>query len=153
MRVIAADFVDSLAVKMAGRYPGAAVEWVTADLTTDGPFWQSLFASGVDLILDKGCMDAFLVKPVEQRESDSDAWLNHKDDAADALAYLSYCSQALACREGIMLIVTRTKRAVTEALMLRASMTVLSWDDLQLGNGASIVRAVAMGPTASSNRP
>ena len=146
VRILAADYVTDLAERMAAKYPQPDVQWLTEDLTLEGQLWKSLYETGVDLILDKGCMDAFLVKPVELRIDDADHWLTHEDEAADAIGYLSHCAKALRCRSGSMIIVTLTRRGLTEPLLRRVGLSVLSWERLQLENASlqqpNIVRVV-----------
>ena len=146
VRILAADYVTDLAERMAAKYPQPDVEWLTEDLTLEGQLWKSLFKTGVELVLDKGCMDAFLVKPVEQRADEADHWLTHEDEAADAIRYLSHCAKALRCRSGSMIIVTLTRRDLTEPLMCAVGLSVLSWERLQLENASlqqpNIVRVI-----------
>ena len=128
LRVLAVDYVASVTERMAAKHPDAGVEWVCGDLTD----WSSFDAAelGVHLVLDKGCLDALLVKPVAERAGVTDSWLTDVDDpaAADALKYLGNCASALRRVGGRLVLVTLGRRENREPMLTKAGLEVLSWD-------------------------
>eukprot|EP01043_Picozoa_sp_COSAG02_P010033 COSAG02_NODE_346_length_24113_cov_13.213001_23_plen_299_part_00 len=60
--IVAVDYVESVVDRMRKRYPPdlTIVQWLVGDLTD----WSSFDGAdmGVNVIVDKGCLDAFLVK-------------------------------------------------------------------------------------------
>ena len=131
LRVVAVDYVESVVERMATKYAAEAVEWIAADLTIQ--FEQFLgVQAGLDLIVDKGCLDALLVKPVELRTSEDDTWVTDPEDpsAASALAYLINCSLCLQSLGGRMLLVTVGSRQNREPLMRQAGLEIISFEDM-----------------------
>eukprot|EP01051_Picozoa_sp_SAG22_P002440 SAG22_NODE_109_length_19706_cov_464.723772_5_plen_538_part_00 len=185
LRVVAVDYIESVVERMKARHGSDVVEWVVGDLTAGGGFGSFLGGGGgtssgpgsgspasavaaADLILDKGCLDAFLVKPVGQRANEADTWITDPADpaAANALAYLANCAAALAAAAaaappggkqqqqqpphggggsfgggggGRMMILTRGRRPNREPVLRQAGLTVLSWEDVA-GEATDIVR-------------
>jgi hypothetical protein len=60
--IVAVDYVESVVDRMRARYPPeqTTVQWLVGDLTNWGSFDGADMA--VNVIVDKGCLDAFLVK-------------------------------------------------------------------------------------------
>ena len=84
-RIVAADYADNATARMRRRHPDSRVAWVTGDLTAS--FAPLGCADGsAALVLDKGCLDAMLIKPVRERADMTDTWAA---SSPDALAYLA----------------------------------------------------------------
>jgi hypothetical protein len=59
--IVAVDYVDTVVDRMRERYPPdqTVVQWLVGDLTD----WSSFDGADMaNVIVDKGCLDAFLVK-------------------------------------------------------------------------------------------
>jgi hypothetical protein len=101
--------------------------------------------------IDKGGLDAFLVKPVAERERPEDTWITRVDDphASGALAYLTAAANALKKADSIqagaggvqtgersgraarLVLVTLGRREYREPLLLKAGLEILSYEKLQ----------------------
>ena len=121
-RIVAADYADNATERMRRRHPDSRVAWVTGDLTTS--FEPLGCADGsAALVLDKGCLDAMLIKPVRERADVTDTWAASSPDA------LAYLAAARACLRpaGVVLVVTLGRRAMREPLFAAAGLVVREW--------------------------
>ena len=121
-RIVAADYADNATARMRRRHPDSRVAWVTGDLTAS--FAPLGCADGsAALVLDKGCLDAMLIKPVRERADVTDTWAASSPDA------LAYLAAARACLRpaGVVLVVTLGRRAMREPLFAAAGLVVREW--------------------------
>lgn len=129
LRIVAVDYVASVVERMRATYPPdqTTVAWVVGDVTD----WSSFDCDfegeqTFHLIIDKGCLDAFLVKPVAERERPEDTWVTdiNSPHISGALAYLDSCSKALEPTKGKLLLVTLGRREYREPLLAKAGLKV-----------------------------
>eukprot|EP01052_Picozoa_sp_SAG31_P014744 SAG31_NODE_926_length_10930_cov_135.691626_11_plen_136_part_00 len=131
------------------RHGNEPVEWLFGDLTAD---FEKFLDGDIDVVLDKGCLDAMLVKPVERRANETDTWLIDPADPAvsSAICYLRNCATAISksAQGGRMLIVTRAQRQNREPILRAAGLEVLSWEDLEVSQGVARLGVVRGGNMA-----
>lgn len=121
IQIVAADYADNATRRMRKRHPASRVTWVTGDLTASfAPFCAD---ASTALVLDKGCLDAMLIKPLRDRGGADDTWVA---TSPDALAYLAACQTCLA-PAGVILVVTLGRRAMREPLFAAAGLVVREW--------------------------
>ena len=121
-RIVAADYADNATARMRRRHPDSRVAWVTGDLTASfAPLGRA--DGSAALVLDKGCLDAMLIKPVRERADVTDTWAASSPDA------LAYLAAARACLRpaGVVLVVTLGRRAMREPLFAAAGLVVREW--------------------------
>lgn len=121
VRIVAADYADNATQRMRKRHAKSRVTWVTGDLTKSfAPFCVDESAA---LVLDKGCLDAMLIKPMRDRGGADDTWVS---TSPDALAYLA-AARACLKKSGVVLVITLGRRAMREPLFAAAGLVVREW--------------------------
>ena len=137
-RVVAVDYVASVTARMEAAHAGSGVEWARGDLTDFASFGFGA-ADGerrCDLIIDKGGLDAMLVKPLAERRDARDTWVVAPEGTRDARAYLREAARALRARDGdgrggALALVTLGRRALREPLLNAAGLRVEAWEKIE----------------------
>ncbi|KAJ1456069.1 hypothetical protein M885DRAFT_616601 [Pelagophyceae sp. CCMP2097] len=124
LKVIAVDYVQEVTRRMRSTHASSGVEWVDGDLTM--PFTNFLGTRNCQVIVDKGGLDALLIKPTNERLHDADTWITDSSKAASAVSYLTHARRALDA-QGRMLLVTLGSLENRQPLFDRAGLAVERW--------------------------